>query len=78
MMWDWPIAVYLFLGGLGGGLFAMVAGLEAYGLTKPLKRTISWGAGLSWVFIIVGMGFLVIDLGRPERGIWCALCILKW
>ncbi len=75
MVWQWPIVVYLFLGGLGGGLFAMVAGLEAYGLTKPLKRTISWGAGLSWVFILVGMVFLVIDLGRPERGIYSLIYI---
>ncbi len=70
MIWSWEIIIYLFLGGLGGGLFAVIAALETYGETKPYKKTIAWGAGLSWIFIITGLGLLILDLGRPERGIY--------
>ncbi len=70
MIWHWPIVIYLFLGGLSGGLFTAVAGLESYGHIKQFHRTIKWGSILSWVFIAFGIIILVMELKRPERGVY--------
>jgi formate-dependent nitrite reductase membrane component NrfD len=69
VIWNWTIVTYLFLGGLSGGLFTAVAALESYGQSKPFERTLVWGANLTWIFLAIGMIALIIDLGRPERGI---------
>jgi polysulfide reductase chain C len=73
IIWRWSIIVYLFLGGLSGGLFAAVAAIESYGLGKQFKKALTWGANLSWLFIILGLVVLIFDLGRPERGIFFML-----
>ena len=60
--WGWPIASYLFLGGLGGGMI-VVAGLadlvfgkgELFGLSSLI-------AGIA---IAIGSGLLIFELGRP-------------
>ncbi len=73
LIWHWPIVIYLFLGGLSGGLFTAVAGLESYGQIKQFHRTIKWGSILSWVLIAFGIIILVMELQRPERGIYLLL-----
>ncbi len=61
--WEWPIAGYLFLGGLAGGSSLLAAGGRAMGnneLARNARVTAFGAAG-------IGSAFLVLDLGRPER-----------
>lgn len=61
--WEWPIGVYLFLGGVGGGSGLLAAGAQATG-NRALLRTTRLAA-----FGAAGAGSvcLILDLGRPER-----------
>lgn len=61
--WEWPIAGYLFLGGVAGGSALLSLGAGATGnreLQRNTRLTAFAAAG-------VGSGFLILDLGRPER-----------
>lgn len=60
--WGWPIAIYLFLGGLGGG--AMVVS-SAADLFFDKGAVFSLGSLLAGLFIAVGSSFLIFELGRP-------------
>jgi len=62
--WDWRIAVDLFFGGMGVGtfIFALVADWHFQGRYPRLCRT---AARLSPVLVIVGLLFLMSELGRP-------------
>ncbi|GAB4262478.1 MAG: polysulfide reductase NrfD [Thermoleophilia bacterium] len=75
--WGWPIAVYLFLAGMGAGAF--VIGVAAWGseagraLTGAVEvagvRVAATGLLLMWgpVAAAVGALFLIVDLGRKAR-----------
>ena len=61
--WEWPIAGYLFLGGVAGGSSLLAMGAGATGnreLQRNTRLTAFAAAGL-------GSSFLILDLGRPER-----------
>lgn len=61
--WDWKISAYLFVGGVAGGSGLLAAGADAAGLDKLRRNTrLTALAGT-----IAGTGFLILDLGRPER-----------
>ncbi|GAA1285963.1 NrfD/PsrC family molybdoenzyme membrane anchor subunit [Brachybacterium alimentarium] len=61
--WEWPIGLYLFVGGLAGGSALLGAGGSLTG-RAGLRRT----ARLTAVGAVgVGLPALVMDLGRPER-----------
>ena len=64
-VWGWPIILYLFLGGLGGG------GLLALAYTTThLKRSNKFAlvSGLIYIIaIIVGTLFLIYDLLQPTK-----------
>lgn len=61
--WDWKISAYLFVGGVAGGSALLAAGADAAGLEKLRRNTrITALAGT-----VTGAGFLILDLGRPER-----------
>lgn len=62
--WGWPVASYLFLGGLGGGMI-VVAGLAdlAFGKGEPF----SLGNLIAGVAIAVGSALLIFELGSPFR-----------
>ncbi len=62
--WGWYIAIYLFLGGMGGG--GMLASYYLAKKANDIKVT-SKAALLSLIIVIVGTLFLILDLGRPER-----------
>lgn len=65
--WGWPIAVYLFLAGLSAGslmtslLVKWIEGNE----TPPWDGLIKAGAIIAPPAIMLGLGLLVIDLGKP-------------
>lgn len=61
--WDYKISAYLFLGGLAGGSAMLAAGADAIGFTKLRRNTRLTALAAT----IAGTGFLIVDLGRPER-----------
>ncbi|MBN1538340.1 MAG: polysulfide reductase NrfD [Anaerolineales bacterium] len=62
--WGWPVAGYLFLGGLGGGMAVVSTAADLF-----------WGKGdifalgnfIASVIIGIGSGLLVFELGKPFR-----------
>jgi len=64
LAWDWRVAADLFFGGMGVGtfLFALVADWHFAGRHKQLCRT---AAGLSPLLVILGLLFLLSEMGRP-------------
>ena len=62
--WGWPIASYLFLGGLGGGMIVL-AGLAD--LVFDRGEAFSLGSLIAGIAIAVGSGLLIFELGRPSQ-----------
>jgi len=62
--WGGLIAVYLFLAGIACGAF-LTATLTDLFSKKQFPKVIRSGAYIAVVSIIVGLGLLVVDLGRP-------------
>lgn len=62
--WGGMIAIYLFLAGIAGGAFLTSSLTDLFFPNAP-ARVIRTGAYLAPVAIIIGLGMLVIDLGRP-------------
>ena len=60
--WGWPIASYLFLGGLGGGMI-VVAGLADLAFDKG--ELLGLGSLIAGIAIAIGSGLLIFELGRP-------------
>ncbi len=60
--WGWPVASYLFLGGLGGGMIAL-AGLSD--LIFGRGEAFSLGSLIAGIAIAVGSALLIFELGRP-------------
>ncbi|MCD8316744.1 MAG: polysulfide reductase NrfD, partial [Eggerthellaceae bacterium] len=76
--WKWPIALYLFLGGLGGGIiclswiFDLVFGVGPFYVMSVFIGVCCMG---------VGCVFLVFELGQPTvflRVFTTATAIIKW
>lgn len=63
--WEWPIAVYLFLGGMAGGSSLLAVGAEATGRDELRRNTriTAFGAAAA------GSLALISDLGRPTRAL---------
>ncbi|MHB8671214.1 MAG: NrfD/PsrC family molybdoenzyme membrane anchor subunit [Acidimicrobiales bacterium] len=61
--WKWPIAAYLFTGGLAGGSAALAAGARCAGNHRLARGALRAAAGA----LVPSLVFLVEDLGRPER-----------
>ena len=62
--WGGVIAVYLFLAGIAGGAFLTSALTELLSKKQP-EKVIRSGAYIAPVAIVIGLGMLVVDLGRP-------------
>jgi Polysulphide reductase, NrfD len=62
-VWTWEVATYLFLGGLAGASSVLAAGTRRTGRPE-LARVSAVGAGGA---IVLALGALVLDLGRPAR-----------
>lgn len=77
--WTWPIAIYLFLGGLGGGILALVATMEFF--LGGLGETLALAVIISILCLGIGCFFLVFELGQPTvflRVFISATAIIKW
>ncbi len=71
-IWDWRVAIYLFLGGLTGGLMTMsaVANLRP-GKVVPRDQPCCWRIPLiAPILLSVGMFFLFLDLELKSHMYW--------
>jgi polysulfide reductase chain C len=68
--WEWPIAVYLYLAGLGAGAYA-IGLLTDYILHPdlPTRAILLWGP----ILVTIGAPFLILDLGKKLRFINASL-----
>jgi protein NrfD len=60
--WGWMLAVDFFFAGMGGGMLVLAALIELF---IGEGRTSFFGNLLGPLFMCVGCGFLVLELGRP-------------
>jgi protein NrfD len=69
-VWDWRVAIYLFLGGLSGGLMTM----SAINYLRPKKNfdsSCSWQITLlAPILLSIGLFFLNLDLERKLNAFW--------
>lgn len=64
--WDVRVALDLFLGGLGVGLFLLVVVMRYWGKDR-YQHLIMPGAHLAPVLVMAGMLLLMTELGRPDK-----------
>ena len=80
--WIWPIALYLFLGGLGGGM--MVAATVVGLIIAPSALTsgaLVWGVIVAFLCLGIGTGLLIFELGQPKifyRAFVTKTAVIKW
>jgi formate-dependent nitrite reductase membrane component NrfD len=60
--WGWPVALELFLTGLGGGIMIVSAAADLFFGTGNLFLPASFAAT---VLVAIGAGLLIFELGRP-------------
>jgi formate-dependent nitrite reductase membrane component NrfD len=65
--WSWLIAIYLFLGGVGGGAYTIAAINGFLGPELDLSTTV--GLWIGFPALLIGSIFLIADLGSPSRAI---------
>jgi formate-dependent nitrite reductase membrane component NrfD len=65
--WSWLIAVYLFLGGVGGGAYTIAAINSFLGTGLELSTTV--GLWIAFPALLIGTLFLIADLGSPTRAV---------
>jgi formate-dependent nitrite reductase membrane component NrfD len=63
--WGWLVAIYLFLGGVGGGAYT-IAAVNSF-LGEALQRSTVVGLWISFPALIIGSLCLVADLGSPGK-----------
>ena len=81
--WKWPIPTYLFLGGLGGGIFCLIAVLSlcVYPGVDAVPMAMAWPGFLAIVALGFGCLMLVADLGQPMvfyRAFVKSTSVLAW
>ncbi len=62
--WGWPIASYLFLGGLGGGMMVVSTAADLFFGVGDIFVV---GNFIAALFIGLGSGLLIFELGRPYQ-----------
>jgi formate-dependent nitrite reductase membrane component NrfD len=65
--WGWLIAVYLFLGGVGGGAYT-IAGINSF-MGTDLTFSTTVGLWIAFPALLIGTIFLIADLGSPIRAV---------
>ncbi|MDR3053007.1 MAG: polysulfide reductase NrfD [Coriobacteriales bacterium] len=90
--WTWPIAFYLFLGGLGGGMLFLAGvfdilystgnlGAVQLGAIDSFGSILAPGVFVGIVALGIGTALLVFELGQPKvflRVFLSATAIIKW
>lgn len=69
--WGWQIAIYLFLGGIGGGAYT-IAALNSF-LGEGLQLSSTVGLWIAFPALAIGSLFLIADLGTPSRAFLAAM-----
>lgn len=64
-IWHWPIALYLFLGGLSAGILFFAALYYIRGQEKNLPTAIKWATFIVPFALIIGLAALIVDLKHP-------------
>lgn len=68
--WEWPIAMYLYMAGMGAGAFVIgVLSDWLFHPDIPSRGLLLWGP----ILVVLGAPFLVLDLGKKFRFINAAL-----
>lgn len=78
--WEPPIALYLFLGGLAGGILFLAAIFNSF-VTPGYAEIFAFPVLISLICVAIGCVFLVIDLGQPGVfwRVWkTSKSIIKW
>lgn len=81
--WEWPIPTYLFLGGLGGGIFCLSAilALIMYPSVAVVAEILAWPGFIAVCCLGLGCVFLIVDLGQPMvfyRAFIKSTSVLAW
>ena len=80
--WIWPIALYLFLGGLGVGMMATAAVVGLIIAPSALTSgALVWGVFIAFLILGIGTGLLVFELGQPwifYRAFVTRTSVIKW
>lgn len=64
--WGWLIAIYLFLGGVGGGAYVIAAINSILGKSPA---SVSVGLWIGFPALLIGTIFLILDLGAPAKAV---------
>jgi len=64
--WDWRVAFDLFFGGLGVGAY-LFAVFVSWHYQDRFPEVSKAGALLAPLAVLLGLGFLILELGHPER-----------
>jgi protein NrfD len=79
--WSWPIATYLFLGGLGGGIFTIIMICENFFEGGGFGIYCLGSAVVGLFCLAFGTFLLVFELGQPQvflRVFTTKTAIIKW
>ena len=69
--WNWLIAVYLFLGGVGAGAYTIAAVNGFAGESMGLSTTV--GLWISFPALAIGSVALLADLGQPAKAVYAGM-----
>ena len=76
--WTWPIALYIFLGGLGGGMVFLTM---LFDLLLGVGSVLVLGLVVGLVALVIGTLLLIFELGQPQifyRAFVTKTSIIKW
>jgi len=65
--WGWLVAIYLFLGGVGGGAYT-IAAINGF-MGEELAFSTRVGLWIGFPALLIGSLFLLADLGSPARAV---------
>ena len=64
-IWEFPISLYLFLGGLSAGILLFSAFTHLLNKDEELKGAAKWAPLIVPFALAIGLFALIIDLGNP-------------
>ena len=65
--WGWLVAVYLFLGGVGGGAYT-IAAVNGF-IGKSMEYSTAVGLAIAFPALLIGTIALLADLGQPGKAV---------